>query len=41
MLDKTLESPLQQGAAGRSNQSILKEIVPDYSMEGQTVMLEL
>ena len=31
MLEKTLESPLD---AKRSNQSILKEISPDYLLEG-------
>ena len=35
MLEKTLESPL----ARRSNQSILKEVSPEYSLEG--LMLEL
>ena len=35
VLEKTLESPL----ARRSNQSILKEISPEYSLEG--LMLEL
>ena len=36
MLEKTLESPW---TARRSNQSILKEIDPEYSLEG--LMLEL
>ena len=36
MLEKTLESPW---TARRSNQSILKEISPEYSLEG--LMLEL
>ena len=31
VLEKTLESPLD---TGRSNQSILKEISPEYSLEG-------
>ena len=31
VLEKTLESPL---TARRSNQSILKEISPEYSLEG-------
>ena len=31
VLEKTLESPLE---ARRSNQSILKEISPEYSLEG-------
>ena len=30
-MEKTLESP---GTARRSNQSILKEISPEYSLEG-------
>ena len=38
MLEKTLESPLP---ARRSNQSILKEISPEYSLEGLMLMLEL
>ena len=33
VLEKTLESPW---TARRSNQSILKEISPEYSLEGQT-----
>ena len=46
MLEKTLESPW---TARRSNQSILKEISPEYSLEGlmqrtdsleKTLMLE-
>ena len=37
MLDKTLESPL----ARRPNQSILKEINPDYSLEGLMLKLKL
>ena len=36
MLEKTLESPW---TARRSNQSILKEINPEYSLEG--LMLKL
>ena len=36
VLEKTLESPLE---ARRSNQSILKEINPEYSLEG--LMLKL
>ena len=36
MLEKTLESPLE---SKRSNQSILKEIIPEYSLEG--LMLKL
>ena len=38
VLEKTLESPLP---ARRSNQSILKEISPDYSLEGLMVKLKL
>ena len=37
MLKKTLESPL---TARKSNQSILKEINPEYSFEGQTLKLK-
>ena len=38
MLEKTLESPLD---ASRSNQSILKEINPEYSLEGLMLKLKL
>ena len=38
MLEKTLESPL---TARRSNQSILKEINPEYSLEGLVLKLKL
>ena len=38
MLEKTLESPLD---ARRSNQSILKEISPKYSLEGLMLKLKL
>ena len=38
MLEKTLESPLD---ARRSNQSILKEISPEYSLERLTLKLKL
>ena len=38
VLEKTLESPL---AARRSNQSILKEISPEYSSEGLMLKLKL
>ena len=38
VLKKTLESPLD---FGRSNQSVLKDINPKYSLEGQTVKLKL
>ena len=37
MLEKTLVSPL---AARRSNQSILKEISPEYSLEGLMLKLQ-
>ena len=38
VLEKTLESPW---TARTSNQSILKEISPEYSMEGLMLMLKL
>ena len=38
VLEKTLESPL---AARGSNQSILKEISPEYSLEGLMLKLKL
>ena len=38
VLEKTLESPLD---ARRSNQSLLKEINPEYSLEGLMPKLEL
>ena len=38
MLEKTLESPW---TARRSNQSILKEISPEYSWEGLMLKLKL
>ena len=38
MLEKTLESPSD---ARRSNQSILKEINPEYSLEGLMLKLKL
>ena len=37
-LEKTLESPLD---CKRSNQSILKEISPGYSLEGMMLKLKL
>ena len=37
MLEKTLESPW---TARRSNQSIVKEINPEYSMEGLLLKLQ-
>ena len=41
MLEKTLESPLDSWTARRSNQSILKEISPEYSLEGLMLKLKL
>ena len=38
VLEKTLESPW---TARRSNQSILKEISPEYSLEGLILKLKL
>ena len=38
MLEKTLVSPLD---CKRSNQSILKEISPEYSLEGMMLKLKL
>ena len=38
VLEKTLESPLTES---RSNQSILKEISPEYSLEGLMLKLKL
>ena len=38
VLEKTLESPLD---ARRANQSILKEISPEYSLEGLMLKLKL
>ena len=38
VLEKTLESPLD---CKESNQSILKEISPDYSLEGLMLKLKL
>ena len=38
VLEKILESPL---TAKRSNQSILKEISPEYSLEGLMLKLKL
>ena len=40
VLEKTLEGPFQ-GTARRTNQSILKEINPEYSSEGLMLKLEL
>ena len=41
MLEKTPESPLDPWTARRSNQSILKEISPEYSLEGLMLKLKL
>ena len=38
VLEKTLESPF---SARRSNQSILKEISPEYSLQGLMLKLKL
>ena len=38
VLEKTLESPLD---IKRSNQSVLKEISPEYSLEGLMLKLKL
>ena len=40
VLEKTLESPVPW-TARRSNQSILKEISPEYSLEGLMLKLKL
>ena len=40
VLEKTLESPLRVPAR-RSNQSIIKEISPEYSLEGLMLKLKL
>ena len=39
--EMTLERPLQRVSAKRSNQSILKEISPEYSLEGLMLKLKL
>ena len=42
MLEKTLESPSLKGVpAGRFNQLVLKEISPEYSLEGLMLKLKL
>ena len=41
MLEKTLESPLELKPARSSNQSTLKEINPEYSLEGLMLKLKL
>ena len=41
VLEKTLERPLQRVSAKRSNQSILKEISSEYSLEGLMLKLKL
>ena len=40
VLEKTLESPRTPRTAGRLNQSILKEINPEYSLEGLILKLQ-
>ena len=40
VLEKTLESPRTPRTAGRLNQSILKEINPEYSLEGLMLKLQ-
>ena len=40
VLKKTLESPRRSRRARRSNQSILKEISPEYSLEGLMLKLQ-
>ena len=39
LLEETLQSPLDK--ARRSNQSVLKEINPEYSLEGLMLKLKL
>ena len=41
VLEKTLESPLEGLVARKSNQSILKEISPEHSLEGLMLKLQL
>ena len=41
VLEKTLESPLDKQEARQSNQSILKEISPEYSLEELMLKLKL
>ena len=41
VLEKTLESPLESWISRRSNQSILKEISPEFSLEGLMLKLKL
>jgi len=41
VLEKILESPLEIKPSRRSNQSILKEISPEYSLEGLMLKLKL
>ena len=41
VLEKTLEGPLDAWTARRSNQSILKEISPEYSLEGLMLKMKL
>ena len=41
VLEKTLESPLYSQPVQRSNQSILKAIGPEYSLDGLMLKLKL
>ena len=41
VLEKTLESDLRVPWIARSNQSLLKEISPEYSLEGLMLKLKL
>ena len=41
VLEKTLEHSLDSNQSRRSNQSILKEINPECSLEGMTLKLKL
>ena len=41
VLEKTLESPLDSQPVQRSNQSILKAIGPEYSLDGLMLKLKL
>ena len=41
VLEKILESPLEIKPSRRSNQSILKEISPEYSLEGLMLKLKV
>ena len=41
MLEKTPKSPLDKEIQGRSKQSVLREINPEYSLEGLMLKLKL